>query len=260
MEEKTYKYTSDEVKKIFRSREIPLIDYHTHSVNKYTQQLNPNFEDGPRLAILNDAIDLGLEVFGFADHSYELIRYSYLEEDNILNANGLESLKKYIEFQKQMQDEYGLQTRISRGMELYIDGISISQLPLELLREFEHILIESHSLKANVKELREQLPDTILIYAHPAIELICDDGSTFNKWLSDLSQANIYFEINRQNLKKYNDSETSHKWLFNALRDHGVKLTIGSDFHYSAKYLKFLNNLVETIEKYDLVKDDFIVV
>lgn len=274
MEFKKYILKIEETKKLkkeFKKRRIPFVDRHTHSISKFTKSFNLSKKilfgkppvKGPSLQIVDFASKAGFDEIAITDHSSEIFLVPKMKETTQIQRNyGSKAFDKYVEYIEKVKKKYSL--RVLGGIELKLRNIDDLKFvnPNELGR-LDFILIETMIKKPDFGTIRRKLGERmVIIFAHPDPGYSLGKNYTqkdISKWIDDLVDNNVHFDLNRQFLDKFLTDDPIYRDFFKIVTEKKLLFSIGTDYHCMVgNYPKFFTKILELIIKYNLTKDNFL--
>lgn len=256
-----------ELRKEFLKRGIPFVDRHTHSISKYTESFDLNKSppiEGPWMNVVEEAIKIGLEEIAITDHSYEIFINPQMEPMTKLQERFFgETFDKYLTYLDKVKRKFS-GIKFIRGIELKLrDDKDLALADIERLKLLDVVLIETLEKNPNFNKIRNKFGEQMnLIYAHPDPGYSCDGSSpeeNVRGWVNNMVENNIYFDLNRQWIKKFLSDDPIYPTFFKIAKERGLLFSIGSDYHGEpGNYERFYERVLELINRYDLPKESFI--
>lgn len=252
--------------KEFRARNIPFVDRHTHTINKYTESWDITKEpiEGPSLKVIEFASKSGFEEIAITDHSYEIFMEPQMEERTklqVIHGNNMfaEYLKYIDNVKKRCKD-----IKIIGGIELKLRTMDdLKFIDPKQLSLLDIILIETPLKKLDFDEIRKKIgPSAVIIMAHPDPEY--NFGAAYieneiSEWVGGMVRNNIHFDLNRQFLDKFLIGGAVYDKFFDIAKNKGLVFSIGSDYHLKPQnYIKYLTKMLNVIKKYELTEENFL--
>lgn len=200
------------------------IDLHSHTYYSHCGR------DEPEKLILK-MIEKGVEIFGICDHNYGI---GDREE-------------KYLKEIRHLQKKYAYKIKIFCGIEICTRP-GLEPLEGKTFSEYDYCLIEdldnpSSVMKGDIINYTKNFECPVGIAHTDLFKFIADNKLDCKKYLKELAEANIFWElnVNYDSIHKYREHEYLQKFFKsefqqNMVKETGLCVSIGFDGHRLEEY------------------------
>lgn len=219
-------------------------------VNLHTHTWRCNHATGVEQEYVDNAIQAGLEVLGFSDHSPYIFPGSYYSTHRMR----LELLEDYVQTVLSVRQEYAGKIQIPLGLELeYYPGLLPQLLPMLRDQPLDYLLLGQHFIGDEVGEPycgRLTLDDRVLTryvnqsiegfqtglftyFAHPDLIHYCGSRKTYRREMAricrEAKSCGIPLEYNLLGLAGGRNYPNKEFW--NLAAEEGCQVILGRDAH-----------------------------
>ena len=218
-------------------------DLHSHTYYSFCGKDSPE-------KVIETAINGGIELLGFTDHSYGIVMSRQSSNDNKHRLNDFQrALNAYVDHITLLKEKYASQITIKCGIELATKNEShILPEGVDLSR-FDFCLIESayepDSICEDLFKFADSCRCPVIGIAHTDLPSFLESNKIDKlEYFSKMAQMGIFWElnVNYDSIHKFHEHKYVYDFFENenlqdVVRRSGMKLSIGFDGHKVEDYL-----------------------